>query len=150
MLAMRSVLAVSLISALAVPAAADTFGGFSGVDRPYLVNQDKVCTPLPVEAGVAKGAPRCEKAGADVVAKLSIKAPNPQRGDTASFTATASGRTITVAGKTGQTLVTWTTLDPISKLVEVYASQYDDRVAVAFIPRRRGKAVTDVVAFDLG
>ncbi|MBA2544351.1 MAG: hypothetical protein H0V17_32210, partial [Deltaproteobacteria bacterium] len=50
-------LAAVLISIAAVPAAADTFGGFSGVDKPYLVNSDRVCTPVRVEGGTAKGAP---------------------------------------------------------------------------------------------
>ena len=40
-----------LLVALATPAAAGTFGGFSGVDKPYLVNSDRVCTPLKVELG---------------------------------------------------------------------------------------------------
>ena len=154
MLTMRHVLAVSLVAALAGPAGADTFGGFSGVDRPYLVNQDKVCAPLPVVAGAAKGAPSCQKAGADVVAKLSIKDPIVQRGDKASFAATAAGRTLTVTGsisaRAGDKLVTWEAIDPIGKVVEVYASQYDDRVAVAYTTRRMGKEVTDIVAFDLG
>jgi hypothetical protein len=150
MSAMRHWLALSLVAGLAVPAAADTFGGFSGVDRPYLVNQDKVCTPLPVAAGVAKGTPSCQKAGADVVAKLSIKDPIPQRGDKANFGATAASRTLTVTTRTGDKLITWDTIDPIAKVVEVYASQYDDRVAVAFTTRRMGKEVTDIVAFDLG
>ena len=45
-------LAVLLVSGVA---SADTFGGFSGVDRPYLVNQDRVCQPLAVDKGTAKG-----------------------------------------------------------------------------------------------
>lgn len=145
---MRAALAVLL---LAVPAAADTFGGFSGVDKPYLVNQDKVCTPLRVSGGTATGAPTCEKAGADVVAKLSIKDPIVQRGQKATFAATASGRTLTVTRvPAGDAVVTWSSTDPIGKVVDVYASQYSDRVAVAYTTRRLGKEVTDVIAFDLG
>jgi hypothetical protein len=136
--------------ALAGTAAADTFGGFSGVDRPYLVNQDKVCAPLPVTGGAATGSPRCEKMTADVLAKLSIKDPLPQHGAKATFLATAASRTLTVTRKTGDKVVTWEASDPIGKVVEVYASQYDDRVAVAFTVRRMGKDVTDVIAFDLG
>jgi hypothetical protein len=89
-------------------AAADKLGGFSGVDRPYLVNQDRVCTPLPVTNGAATGAPSCKQAGADVVARLSFKAPIPQLGPKATFAATASGRTITVIRKaSGTPVVTW-------------------------------------------
>ncbi|MBA3452746.1 MAG: hypothetical protein H0T42_06635, partial [Deltaproteobacteria bacterium] len=147
---MRVLLAAGLLAVTAGPAAAETFGGFSGVDRPYLVNSDKVCTPLVVTAGAAKGSPACEKAGADIVAKLSIKDPIVQRGAKANFAATAASRTLTVTRKTGDKVVTWDAMDPIGKVVDVYASQYDDRVAVAYTVRRMGKEVIDIVAFDLG
>jgi stalled ribosome alternative rescue factor ArfA len=55
-----------------------------------------------------------------------------------------------VTKKSGDKVVVWDATDPIGKVVEVYASQYDDRVAVAYTVRRMGKEVTDVVAFDLG
>ncbi len=141
---------LAAVASLAGIAAADTFGGFSGVDRPYLVNQDRICTPLVVDLGLASGAPACQKVAADVVAKLSIKPPAAQRGAKAAFTATAAGTSLTVARGTGDVVVAWTAIDPILKVVEVYASQYEDRVAVAYTLRRLGKEVTDVVAFDLG
>jgi hypothetical protein len=146
-MSMRWSLALA-VTALAVPAAADTFGGFSGVERYYLVNQDKVCTPLPASA--TSGAPSCEKAAADVVAKLSIKAPLPQKdkGDKAAYAASASGRTLTIT-RSGAAVVTWTGMDPISKIHEVYASEYNDRVAVAYGTRRMGKDVIDVIAFTV-
>lgn len=148
----RALLVASVL--LAVPAAADTFGGFSGVDRPYLVNQDRVCTPLVVVKATAAGAPSCQKAGADVVAKLSIKNPLAQRGAKATFAAAAQGRTLVVtrivAGEAGTPVVTWSATDPIGKVVDVYASQYGDRVAVAYTTRRMGRELTDVIAFDLG
>jgi hypothetical protein len=141
---------VAGLLALGAVAHADTFSGFSGVDRPYLVNQDRVCTPIVVASSTASGAPRCEKAAADVIARLSIKPPIVQSGPRASFVAQASGRTITVSRKTGGVAVTWDAPDPVSRIVETYASQYDDRVAVAYNVRRAGKEVTDIVAFDLG
>ena len=144
----RLVAGAVTVAALVSPVAADTFGGFSGVERYYLVNQDKVCTPLPANA--TSGAPACEKAAADVVAKLSIKAPLPQKdkGDKAAYAATASGRTLTIT-RNGAAVVTWTSMDPIAKVQEVYASEYSDRVAVAYITRRMGKDITDVVAFTI-
>lgn len=145
-MAMRTALVLLVV---ATPAAADTFGGFSGVDRPYLVNQDRVCGPLVVKDGVATGAPACEQAAADVVAKLSIKAPVVQRGLKATFVAKASGKTLTVTSSTGDVVATWDSVDPIGKIVEVYTSQYEDRVAVAYTVRSLGKEVTDVVAFEL-
>lgn len=131
--------------------AADTFGGFSGVDRPYLVNADKVCTPLKVTNGAATGVPSCAKATADVVARLSIKTPTPLGGPKAAFEATAAGRTITVTRKqTGAKAVEWTAPDSIGRIVELYTSPYDDRVAVAYTTKRLGKEFTDIVAFDFG
>jgi hypothetical protein len=148
----RTAIALTFLTAsgLAASAGADTFGGFSGVDRPYLVNQDRVCKPIAVANSAASGAASCEKAPADVIARLSIKPPIVQSGAKATFAAQASGRTITISRKTGGTVVTWTAPDPIGKIVELYASQYDDRVAVAFTVRRAGREVTDVIAFDLG
>src|SRR3954467_15083718 len=115
MTAMRLLTAATLLWAL--PAAADTFGGFSGVDRPYQVNQDRVCTPLVVTAGKATGAPSCDKANADVMARLRFKDPIPQKGAAkATFGATASGRTLTVTrGAGGEAIITWDASDPISK-----------------------------------
>jgi hypothetical protein len=143
---------VGLVGLVGHPGAArgDTFSGFSGVDRPYLVNQDRVCTPIAVVNSTAAGSPRCEKAAADVIAKLSIKSPIAQAGAKAAFAAQAAGRTLTISRKAGGTVVTWDAPDAIVKIIELYASQYDDRVAVSFNVRRLGKEVTDVVAFDLG
>lgn len=147
-MAMRTAVALALVL-VAAPAAADTFGGFSGIDRPYLVNVDKVCTPLAVADGAASGTPRCDKATTDVVARLSFKPPIVQRGIKATFTATAAGRTLTVSRRSGDPVVTWQSTDPIGRIVEVYASQYEDRVAVAYTVRRLGKEVTSIVAFEL-
>ncbi|HET7505351.1 MAG TPA: hypothetical protein VFK02_30235 [Kofleriaceae bacterium] len=153
-MSMRFVRALRLVVlaalGLASSARADTFSGFSGVDRMYLVNQDRVCTPIVVTSSTALGAPKCEKTAADAIARLSIKPPIVQTGAKASFAAQATGRTITVTRKAGGAVVTWEAPDPIVKIVEVYASQYDDRVAIAFSVRRAGREVTDVVAFDLG
>jgi hypothetical protein len=149
----RFAIALPLAAGLALaraPARADTFSGFSGVDRPYLVNQDRVCQPLAVAGNATAGVPRCEKVAADVIARLSIKPPIVQSGAKASFTAQATGRTITVSRKAGGAIVAWDAPDPVVRIVELYASQYDDRVAVAYTVRRAGKEVTDVVAFDLG
>jgi hypothetical protein len=134
---------------LAGSAHADTFGGFSAVDRPYLVNQDRVCTPLPVANGAATGLPACTKAAADTLAKLDVKAPVVQGGATATFSAAASGRTLTVKRASGDVAVAWDAPDPIGKVVEVYTGHDEDRVAVAYTTRRAGREFTEVVAFDL-
>jgi hypothetical protein len=138
------------LAGLVSSARADSFSGFSGVDRAYLVNQDRVCIPIVVANSAATGAPRCEKAAADAIAQLSIKPPIIQSGAKASFAVAVAGRTVTVTRKSGGTVVTWEAPDPVVKIVDLYASQYDDRVAIAYNVRRAGREVTDVVAFDLG
>ena len=148
-LRMRIALVLALVGGAAPTAFADSFGGFSGIDRAYLVNQDRVCTPLAVANGAATGAATCRKAPADELAKLDFKAPIVQRGDKAQFAATASGSTLTVTGDSGAPVATWKTADPIGKVVDVYASQYADRVAVVYTVRRLGRELTEVVAFDV-
>jgi hypothetical protein len=136
------------LAALTAPAAADTFGGFSSSDRVYLVNQDKVCAPLPVEATAAAGVPRCDKAAADRLAQLSFKPATLQRGPKATFTAAASGRTLTISRTGGGEVVRWDALDPIGKVLEVHAD-HEERVAVVYQVRRLGRDMADVVAFEL-
>lgn len=138
---MRHALALLLV---ATPAYADTFGGFSGVDRPYLVTPDRVCQPLTVAAGVATGIPKCEKAATDAIAHLDIKPPAP-----AQLKARASGKKLEVLDKAGDVVVTWEAPDPISKVNDVFTTKYEDRVAVAYTTRRLGKEVTAIVAFEL-
>jgi hypothetical protein len=140
-----------VIAALAVSgsAHADSFGGFAGVTSAYLVTPDRVCEPLEVKGGAASGAPSCDKQPANEIAKLSIKPPVAQRGAKALFAASASGKTLTVTSQSGDAVVTWEAGDAITKVVEVYAAQYGDRVAVAYAVRRLGREVTDVVGFKL-
>ena len=131
-------------------ARAGVMGGFGGREDAYLVGADRVCKPLEVDAGVAKGTPSCHKAASDEIAQLSIKTPKAERGSKARFAATASATTLTITRPdSGETVVTWTSIDPISKVVDVYASQYANVVAVELMIRRGGRDQADVVAFDL-
>ena len=139
---------VGVLGILAGTASADTFGGFSSIDAPYLVNQDRVCTPLEVTNGKASGAPKCEKAATEDIAHLTVKPGVVQSGAKATYAATAAARVLTVT-KDGSAAVTWTAADPIGKIVEVYASQYEDRVAVTYTTRQLGKETTSVVAFTI-
>jgi hypothetical protein len=141
---MRMRHALVLLVVATSPAYADTFGGFSGVDRPYLVTPDRVCQPLTVASGVATGTPKCEKAATDAIAHLDIKPPAP-----AQLKARASGKKLEVVDKAGDVVVTWEAPDPISKVDDVFTTKYEDRVAVAYTTRRLGKEVTAIVAFEL-
>jgi hypothetical protein len=129
---------------------AGVMGGFGGREDAYLVGADRVCTPLPVDSGEAKGVPQCHKAASDEIAQLTIKTPKAERGTKARFAATAKSSTLTVTKPdSGATVVTWTSVDPISKVVDVYASSYGNVVAVELMIRRGGRDQADVVAFDL-
>lgn len=129
-------------------AQADTFGGFSSLEPSYLVNQDRVCALVPVRDGAASGAARCERKPADRLAQLAFRAATAQRGPKALFSARAEGNQLTVLRAGGDQAVRWQALDPIAKIIEVYA-EHDDRVAVAFSVRRGGRELIDVIAFDL-
>ncbi len=133
---------------LAGTAAADTFGGFSSIDAPYLVNQDRVCAPLAVADGKATGMPQCQKATTDDIAHLALKAGVTQSGAKATYAARASGKTLTVT-KDGSPAVMWSAPDPIGRVVDVLASQYEDRVVVTYTTRSLGKEVTNVVGFAI-
>ena len=146
----RTVLGILLGLGAASAAHAGTFGGFGGREDAFLVGRDKICAPVAVNAGVARGAPVCRTAGADEVARLSVKTPTPERGPQATFVAVAKGRSLVVSRKDGgQAVVSWESPDPIGRVVEVYASSYQRLVAVEFLTRRGGREVEDVVVFDL-
>ncbi len=144
--------AAAAVVVIAAPslAAADAFGGFSGVERRYLISPDRVCTPIPVKAGAATGLPACSKAGSDVIARLSLKDPVAERGAKARFRASASGRELVVSAGDGRAVVRWSSLDPIARVEAVYASTYGEMVAVVLGVRRGGRDSSDVVVFDLG
>ena len=129
-------------------ASADTFGGFSSIDVPYLVNQDRVCTPLDVTNAKASGSPKCEKAAADDVAHLTVKPGIVQSGPKATYAATAAGSTLTIT-KDGNPAVVWKAPDPIGRITDVFATQYEDRVAVVYTTRQLGKETASVVAFTI-
>lgn len=139
-----------MMAASAGVAVADTFGGFAGNEKTYVLGREKVCEPIKVTAAAAKGMPTCKVAGTDVMATLSLKSPAPERGSEAQVKATAKGQTITVTGKSGEVLVTWQSLDPVTSVVDVWRSTYGRIVAVEFTVRRMGKDVHDVVGFDMG
>jgi len=140
--------ALVAILALGGTAAADTFGGFSSIDAPYLVNQDRLCAPLEVVNGKATGMPKCEKAAADDIAKATIKPGVVQSGPKATYAASAAGSTLTIT-KEGSAVVTWKSPDPIGKVGDVLASPYEDRVAVTYTTRAMGKETASVIAFVL-
>lgn len=135
---------------VAGPAAADSFGGVAGNEKSYVLGREKVCTPLAVSGGTARGVPACRAAATDELAALSLKSPAPERGGAAEVRATAKSRTLTVTRKDGTTIVTWNALDPIASVVDVWRSTYGRLVIVEYTVRRAGRETHEVVGFDLG
>ncbi len=138
------------LAATAGLARADSFGGVAGNEKSYLVGRDKVCTPIAVTAAAARGLPACRTAGTDEVATLSLKTPSPERGGEAEVRAAAKGNTLTITRKDGTVAVTWSSLDPIASIVDVWRSTYGRIVVVEYTVRRAGREVHEVVGFDLG
>jgi len=150
MTCLASAAAALVLLALPAVAAAGTFGGFGNREDGYLVGRDRICKPLAIAGGKATGAPSCRTAAADEVAKLSVKPPTAERGPKATFAAEARGRALTVRRKDGNAaLVAWESPDPITRVIDVYASPYGNLVAVELSVRRGGRDLEDVVAFDL-
>lgn len=141
---------LAVVVSLASPASAGVFGGFGGREDGYLVGRDKICTPLAVASGKASGTPACSKASDDQVAQLSVKEAKALHGRDASHSAASKGRTIEVtATKKEAVVVTWEAPDPISRIDDVYVSQYGNLIAVEYSVRRGSRDVSEVVVFDL-
>jgi hypothetical protein len=135
---------------LATPAAADSFGGVAGNEKSYVIGREKVCQPLAVSGASARGVPSCRAADTDELAALSLKSPTPERGGGAEVRATAKGQTLTITRKDGTAVVTWTAVDPIASVVDVWRSTYGRIIVVEYTVRRAGREVHEVVGFDVG
>ena len=136
-----AVIAGTLLIASAGAARADSFGGVAGNEKTYLVGRDRVCVPIVVSGGKATGGPACHAAAVDEVARMSLKTPAPERGGEAQVKAAARGSTITISGKDGAALVTWSSFDPITSIVDVWRSTYGRIVVVEYTVRRGGREV---------
>lgn len=147
---MKAAVVAGVLLASAGVAAADSFGGFAGNEKSYVLGREKVCEPIKVSAATARGVPACMVAGTEVMATLSLKTPSPERGADAQVKARASGQTITVTGKDGAVIVAWQSFDPVTSVVDVWRSTYGRIVAVEYTVRRAGKEVHEVVGFDVG
>jgi hypothetical protein len=131
-------------------ARADSFGGFAGNEKSYVLGREKVCVPLAAKDGAARGMPSCRAATTEDIASLSLKTPPPQRGADVEVRAAAKGRVVTVSTRAGDVVVTWESLDPVTGVVDVWRSTYGRIVAVEYTVRRGGHEVHEVVAFDVG
>lgn len=138
--------AVAVAVALATPASADPFGGFSRDRTSYLVGADRVCGPVAPGAG----APACRKVAADQVARLGFARGTPQRGTTATVTAEAAGSVLRVRdARSGAALAEWTNPDAITRVGAVFLSDDGTVVAVEFDTRVGGRAALQTVAIAL-
>ncbi len=147
----RSTRLVGLGLVLAASSAeADSLNGIAANEKSYVVGPTRVCTPLVVTAGVAKGMPACHTAPTDEVAGLSTRMPSADRGPKAELVAKAKGRTITVETKAGAAVLAWDAPDPVASIVDVWRSPTERIVIVEYAVRRAGREVHDVVGFDRG
>jgi len=138
------------VTTLTTAAHADSFGGVSGNEKWYLVGRDRVCQPLAVTAGKARGGPVCKPGATEEVAALSLKTPAAERGAAAQVRATAKLRTITVTRVDGSVVVSWDAPDPVASIVDVWRSTYGRLIVVEYTVRRAGSEVHEVVGFDVG
>ncbi|MEZ4368104.1 MAG: hypothetical protein R2939_17755 [Kofleriaceae bacterium] len=141
-------IAAAAVLAAASSAQADTFGGFAG--SRYVVSPDRVCTPLAVSNGEARGQPSCDAVGTEGLARLSIKPASPETGARARFVARQDGKRVVVRrGDAAVDVVAWAPIDPLLRVGAVYASARGDQVAVEVVVRRMGREHTDLIGFEL-
>ncbi|MBK9029767.1 MAG: hypothetical protein IPL61_00235 [Myxococcales bacterium] len=151
MIAPRSAAAVAVWMVLVAGLAeADSLGGIAANEKSYVVGASRVCAPLAVTGGEARGAAACRTADTAEVAALSTRLPSPQRGAKAEVVATAAGRTIRVATAAGVPLVAWNSGDTVTSIVDVWRSPTDRLIVVEYVVRRAGRELHDVIGFDVG
>lgn len=158
-----SVLASAGLAALAVPAVAGPFGGFSSDHSRYLSGRDQVCTPVPVpasrgaEPATLRATPRCQAADERAIAAGGFRQGTPQSGSRATYEVTARGTELSVrVRRTQQPLLTWQSIDPIAAVRGVYLDEPDPGrpptaplLAVEYELRFGGRARVEVIAFAL-
>jgi len=127
-------------------ASAGPFGGFSRDGGSFLVDGTRVCQPV---AG-KRGAPRCQKAGADEVARLGFRKGSPQRGASATVQVQASGTRLVVRSSDGKSVrADWDSGDPVGAVGAVYLSQDGRLVAVEYDARLAGRTQQQVIVLAL-
>lgn len=139
-----SVLVVLGSLLLAAPASAGVFGGFSADETRYLRGTDQVCAPIP--AGARTGAPTCNPAKTEDIARAKFRKTTAESGPRARYTATARGTDLTLTEIGGRT-VEWTSLDPIAGVDAVYVSPNEKMIAIELRTRLGGRLVEDVAVF---
>lgn len=143
-LSLASVLVVLCLAPGA--AAAGPFGGFSSDGSHYLVDRDRVCEPV---TG-ARGAPRCEKKGADEVARLGFRKGAVQRGAGARVAAQVSGTRLVVRTADGKTVrADWDSGNPVGAISAVYLSETGKLVAIEYDARLSGRSAAQVVVLTM-
>jgi hypothetical protein len=145
---MRLSLASVLVVLCLAPGAAlaGPFGGFSSDGSRYLVDRDRVCQPV---TG-ARGAPRCEKKGADEVARLGFRKGAVQRGASARVAAQVSGTRLVVRSADGKTVrADWDSGNPVGAVSAVYLSENGKLVAVEYDARLSGRSSAQVIVLTL-
>ncbi len=142
-----SLVAAAALVAVAGPAGAGTFGGFSKDRATYLDGDDQVCKPL--RGAAPKAGPACEEAAPAAIAAAGYRV-GVRQSSTTGLRAEARGSTLRVL-KPGvdKPVVEWDAGGVVSRVVAVYATDDGAVVAVEYATRRFGRATTESVAFRL-
>jgi hypothetical protein len=143
----RLVASVAGLSTLALSALAlaGPFGGFSRDGTRYL-DGSRVCQPV----SGARGAPRCEKKGADEIARLGFRKGTVQRGAGAAVAAQVSGTRLVVRSADGKTaLADWDSGNPVGAVSAVYLGEAGKLVAIEYDARLSGRSTPQVVVLAL-
>jgi hypothetical protein len=129
---------------LAAPASGGVFGGFSADENSYLRGSDQLCLPIP--GGARTAVPTCKKGSTEEIAGMKFRAPAPESGPRARFTATSSGTELTLTELAGKA-VQWSSVDPIVGADAVYVSPNETMIAVEYRTRFGGRLVEEVIVF---
>ncbi len=132
------------------PARAGVFGGFSSDETRFLRGTDQICTPLPA-ASKRGGVVACRSAKTAEVAAMGFRQGTVQSGPAATYRVDLVGSTSlrVVALQSGKCRAAWSTMDPISRVVEVSLSPGGKLIAIEYETRIAGRLRVDVVAFRL-
>ncbi len=147
---MRAIIGTIAALIVVTPAHAGTFGGFSADERSFLRGSDQICTPLPAASGKG-GASQCRAAAVDEIAARKFRRGTVQSGRSATYRADIKGgKALRVfAVKSGKCRAAWSSLDPISRISQIYLSTAGSLLAIEFETRVGGHLREAVIVLVL-
>ncbi len=139
---------LALLSVAAGSAAAGPFGGFASQGDFYLSGTDQVCRAIALDGPTSRATPTCEVADDRRIAAARFRQGSLQKGRGAVFAASARGNELTLTRQpSGETVVVWSSFDPIADVVAVHADDKKRLVAVEYQVRFGGRVRVETVGF---